>query len=792
MAVKTNRKHETLIKGTSSADSIENYGYKVTISTGNGDDTVENIWDNDYTYDSAKYVSINTGAGNDYVYNYYGMYCTINTGAGNDSVYNYAGYYCTINTGAGNDSVYNEDGDDCTINTGAGNDSVYNEDGDDCTINTGAGNDLISLDNIYSKENVIIYKSGDGNDEIYGFDSDDTLSISGGSYSTAQSGSDIIVTVDDGQISLIGAADYISDSNIVFTQTVEENSWRLSGTTATYGTSSKTLVTVKGVKSLEGISLKNKVVTVAASALNKANVTLTGSGYKLKLASDVSTTAATSNAWSYKNSVATYKQTKGEKYSLASDGKTISYTAGTSKTLTKVSGIKSADGLSVSGKVVTISASALNKSKVTISNGYKLALASDVTTSTTKKAAWSLSNSTVSYKSSYKTAGYTLASNSKSISYSAGTTNKTLAKISGVKSASGLKINGKVITVPNSIIGASKKVSVSGSGSILLKGAADKTVSYISNGTATTFSANSSDEPYTVNGAAVILSNSYAEESFDVANVDGGNKIKTIDASAVKNNLRIKGNSLANSIKGGAGKITVQDAFEKEIGVTYTENGIEHDYLNGEQTVVMNEKKTNATITKNYWKTGFDFANFGKSISTVDATQVMHELRITGNDKANKILGGTGKNTLAGGGGNDTLQGGDKADIFVYNAGDGNDILYNVGANDTISIVSGTVDFDSVKGDTVILKIGDGNISIEGGAGNKITYCDEHGKTSKLYPNSNANVVETWFVEDDNFATDNDLSALVQNKAADYSVVNVESALRSANALATLTCSTKT
>ena len=482
MAVKTNTKYETLIKGTSSADSIKNYGYKVTISTGNGDDTVENIWDRDYTNDSANYVSINTGAGNDSVYNDFDYYCTINTGAGNDSVYNCAGYYCTINTGAGNDSVYNDEGDDCTINTGAGNDSVYNDygyyctintgAGNDsvyndygryCTINTGAGNDLISLD-IYSKENVIIYKSGDGNDEIYGFDSDDTLSISGGSYSTAQSGKNIIVTVDEGQISLIGAADYISDSNIVFTQTVEENSWKLSGTTATYGTSSKTLVTVKGVKSLEGISLKNKVVTVAASALNKANVTLTGSGYKLKLASDVSTTAATSNAWSYKNSVATYKQTKGEKYSLASDGKTISYTAGTSKTLTKVSGIKSADGLSVSGKVVTISAIALNKSKVTISNGYKLALASDVTTSTTKKAAWSLSNSTVSYKSSYKTAGYTLASNSKSISYSAGTTNKTLAKISGVKSASGLKINGKVITVPNSIIGASKKVSVSGSG----------------------------------------------------------------------------------------------------------------------------------------------------------------------------------------------------------------------------------------------------------------------------------------------------------------------------------------
>ena len=80
-----NTKHETLITGTSAADSILNHGHHVTISTGNGDDTVDNIWDSTYTYKSADSVSINTGAGNDSVYNE-GEECTINTGAGNDSV----------------------------------------------------------------------------------------------------------------------------------------------------------------------------------------------------------------------------------------------------------------------------------------------------------------------------------------------------------------------------------------------------------------------------------------------------------------------------------------------------------------------------------------------------------------------------------------------------------------------------------------------------------------------------------------------------------------------------------
>ena len=44
-----------------------------------------------------------------------------------------------------------------------------------------------------------------------------------------------------------------------------------------------------------------------------------------------------------------------------------------------VSGVKSADGLSVSGSTVTVAASALDTDKVTISNGYLLALGNNVT-----------------------------------------------------------------------------------------------------------------------------------------------------------------------------------------------------------------------------------------------------------------------------------------------------------------------------------------------------------------------------------------------------------------------------
>ena len=128
-----------------------------------------------------------------------------------------------------------------------------------------------------------------------------------------------------------------------------------------------------------------------------------------------------------------------------------------------------------------------------------------------------------------------------------------------------------------------------------------------------------------------------------------------------------------------------------------------------------------------------DFTNFGESIQTLDAMAITHELKITGNDKANLILGSSTKaNTIQGGGGDDTLQGGSKADIFVYTEGDGNDKIIGYDAGDIISIVSGIVDYNhSKENETVVLKIGNGNISITGAAGKYLSYYDKNGQHQK-------------------------------------------------------------
>ena len=84
-------------------------------------------------------VTINGGAGNDYIEKISGSYdqgdsVTIDIGDGNDTIFNGVGIYpfiggekVSINGDDGKDYIYNDCGDYCTINTGAGNDSIANE-----------------------------------------------------------------------------------------------------------------------------------------------------------------------------------------------------------------------------------------------------------------------------------------------------------------------------------------------------------------------------------------------------------------------------------------------------------------------------------------------------------------------------------------------------------------------------------------------------------------------------------------------------------------------------------------
>ena len=157
----------------------------------------------------------------------YGGYSTINAGDGNDYISNY-GSYSSISGGAGNDSIHNAFGggligvlgSSVTITGGTGNDSIYLEDS-----HTYYG----------SKSNKIQYAAGDGNDYITGLASGDTLKITGASYTTTKSGSDLIIGVGSGKITVNGGVDagFIIDGTLEGGEDELPDGWKFTSTLAT-------------------------------------------------------------------------------------------------------------------------------------------------------------------------------------------------------------------------------------------------------------------------------------------------------------------------------------------------------------------------------------------------------------------------------------------------------------------------------------------------------------------------------------------------------------------------------
>ncbi|MBR4641137.1 MAG: hypothetical protein IKO74_00235 [Selenomonadaceae bacterium] len=389
------------ISGGKGNDTITSHGEKSRLDGGDGNDLIYNgyryyeAWDyfynrNDENF-SGKKSSILGGKGNDSINNL-GDFVTIDGGAGNNVISNGSDYCVggnkvSIAGGAAAESLTNYGGSYVTIKAGAGNDTIknihtvnyadYNQTTkkydtietiypSNVTLEGGKGNDYLENDGA----NVLFkYNSGDGNDSIQGFNDTSTLQI-GGTYSTQTSGKDIIFTVGGGKVTLKNAKGkllYDDGKNIFAVNRTFANK------TATYTHKKKTLVTVSGVKSLDGLSLNKKIVTVSKASLGTDKVTVTD-GYTLALGKNV-TKSSTSKAWSLNKSTAALKQTTSAGYTLANNA--VTYSKAATKTLATIAGVKSLDGISLKGKIVTLKAGSLNK-KVTVSgSGYEFDFASD-------------------------------------------------------------------------------------------------------------------------------------------------------------------------------------------------------------------------------------------------------------------------------------------------------------------------------------------------------------------------------------------------------------------------------
>lgn len=245
------------LSGGTGADSITNFGNNVTMNGDAGNDYLKN----DKSDDGADSVLINGGADNDFIFNF-GTNSTLLGGDGADTIGNYQkGYRNGI-------LLFDDGGENVLIDGGSGNDSIQtNAVGG--TIIGGAGHDTILLTD--GESNLIRYANGDGNDIINGFGLTDTLQITNGSYTAEISGSNWIITVGSGKITLNGAAenDYVllkDASGKLVTLTREEPlpaGWKYNNTAKTVVTA--TVATAEDLDLNEGYGVK--VTKVDASKI---------------------------------------------------------------------------------------------------------------------------------------------------------------------------------------------------------------------------------------------------------------------------------------------------------------------------------------------------------------------------------------------------------------------------------------------------------------------------------------------------------------------------------------------
>ena len=521
-----------------------------------------------------------------------------------------------------------------------------------CSIFGGAENDILKDNAANASQTHYYLASGGGDDELYGnaqadtlytFDGKNTLHGGAGNdslYSEAQSnkfygdaGNDTIFALKSYSTISGGAdSDLISLRPAAHQCVVEYNNG--DGNDIVYGFDSNDTLKISGGKYSMKTSGENLVIKVGDGSITFK--------YCKNLSINIDGEEAPSWALNYKS--ANY---------------------GTSEeNLIEVSGVKSVDGISLNGNVVTLSKKSLGEDNVTVSDGYTLKLGSDVTKSKTTNA-WTLNKTTATYKQT-TTAGYTL--NNNAITYSK-KSSATLATVKGVKNLGGISLKKKVITLSDSAL---NKSTVTVSDGYTLKLGSDVTKSKTTNAwtlnkTTATYK-QTTTAGYTLNNNAITYSK---KSSATLATVKG---VKNLGGIFLKKKvITLKKSSLADK-------------------VTVSGSGYEFDFAAGDY------KKTSITGSA-----GNDtIVSHGKNLS------------IDGGAGADKLYGGTGNNSVWGGAGNDTLYSGSGADKFIYGAGDGKDIISGFDDNDTLTLDN--LDFAasySKKNQAVTFKVAGGSVTLK-------------------------------------------------------------------------------
>ena len=522
----------------------------------------------------------------------------------------------------------------------------------------------------------------------------------------------LVSASDGGEYTLKLGSGMTESENVKRTYDAETKTFTSAGTTTGYAFSEdkKALSYVAGTSrsfEFDGVSESaneksffyngtGNEITVGKTALDAtdgAAVTLVnasdGGNYTLKFGSGMAEPETFSKA-TLSDDKTTYN-TKGHTagYELTNDGKTVAYSAATSKTF-KFSGVADTATNSSfyypgSGNVVTVGKTALDTidgATVALTGApddgeYTLKLGSgmDKTTTSTEQ-----SLDSGKFTVNEVTAGYALGSDEKSVSYSATAT--TGLQLTGV--ASEPTISGKVVSLE--VANFDTKLAIS------------------SNAGEYTFSVGEGD---------------YTGKTFTGSS--GGDTIANAGANLAINtgsgNDSVTNSGLGVTLNGGAGDDTLRggtaDVGDNFIGGTGNDllwGGAGDDTLNGsggDDTLVGGSGNDSLN-----GGAGNDSLSGGAGADTL--------LGGTGDDyleggAGNDVLrAGAGADTLWGGAGNDSLYGGDGVDTFIYRPNEGKDQIFSYdGSEDLLQIVN--TDGSEGSFGNSSFKSGKLTVAIEGG-----------------------------------------------------------------------------
>ena len=206
-----------------------------------------------------------------------------------------------------------------------------------------------------------------------------------------------------------------------------------------------------------------------------------------------------------------------------------------------------------------------------------------------------------------------------------------------------------------------------------------------------------------------------------------------ISVGASIKNASLSGSDVVFTI--GKNTLTVKNAQDKTLTLINSKGKESTTVVSGAKTLKLTNKNDSSV-------------KIGSDIGTVDASKRTKAVKIVGNKLGNVILGGSkndilygeggndsilgnagndklyggfgddtlkggkGNDTLIGGAGNDSLWGDAGADVFIYNSGGGNDIIYGFDDKDTLTLDS--LDFTATyKNKAVTLNFDEGSVTFK-------------------------------------------------------------------------------